>query len=119
MQIAEWPGGEPQVLSKRADDIQTKALRKGASYIPLTSTKSKLSSDVMLPWGSRVNFEAASESWTIVTGPAYVRRGMWQLEVIGEALVAPHGVRRARKQAEMLLRQGYGVRRSNERIPRA
>jgi len=107
---SEWPGETPVSLRVRASDSQKKALANGARYIPIGSVDARLPAMAVLGWGSNVHFETREESWSVVTGPAYVRQGQWRLEVIGETFTGKEAKTSARNFGDSFLKTGYAPR---------
>jgi hypothetical protein len=110
VELSEWPGETPVSLRLKASDSQKKALADGARYIPIGSVDARMPSMAVLGWGSNVHFETPEESWTVVTGPAYVRKDQWRLEVIDETFTGKGAKTSARKFGDSFLKTGYGPR---------
>jgi hypothetical protein len=110
IQVWEWPGETPASLKVKANEVQTKALANGARFIPIGPVEGKRPSTAVLGWGSDVRFETPGNSWTVVTGPAYVRQRQWQLEVVDKPFVGRSAKTSAGQSRDALLKSGYGPR---------
>jgi len=79
LQLSEWPGEKPISLRVKANKAQEVAISKGLCNIPLGPMAGTIPQMAVLGWGSDVRFDTPDGGWTIVTGPADVLRGQWQL----------------------------------------
>jgi hypothetical protein len=109
LELSEWPGESPSSLQVNASESQRKVLGKGARYIPLGSVEARLPSMAVLGWGSNIQFKTAEENWTVVTGPAYVRKNQWQLEIV-DRFSGKGALTAAQERGKSFLRAGYGPR---------
>jgi hypothetical protein len=111
LEITEWPGGAVGSSELELGASALEAVLRGAAYVPLAPVAGRVSPEMTLPWGSRVRLRAGAEEAVIVSGPAYVRKGQWALEVV-EAFEGPQADTKAERRAQQLLRVGYGPRSS-------
>ncbi len=111
LQITEWPGGVPVSADFKVDAPELKAVLRGAAYVPMAPVAGRVPALASLPWGSRVAMGRGTERRIVVTGPAYVRKGQWALEVV-EAFEGTGAESRAERHARRLLKEGYGPRSS-------
>ena len=109
--MTEWPGGEPASVDLKVSDPEMKAVLRGAAYIPMGPVAGGGPLLASLPWGSRVRLGGGAQRCVMVTGPAYVRKGQWALEVV-EAFEGKGAESRAERHARRLLKEGYGPRES-------
>ncbi|MBS0416314.1 MAG: hypothetical protein JSR66_01285 [Proteobacteria bacterium] len=111
LQITEWPGGDVGSTDLKVGAPALAAVLRGAAYVPLAPVGGRVPPAVTLPWGSRVRLRAGAEAAVIVTGPAYVRKGYWALEVV-EVFQGKAAESTAEERARQLLRVGYRPRSS-------
>jgi hypothetical protein len=112
LELAEWPGEKPSFLSLNATEAQREALERDATYIPIGPADQGLSPLLKLGWASCVTLKHRGGDDVIVTGPAYVKAGVWKLEVLELVPSGSSAIKRARSAAERFLRSGYGPRRT-------
>lgn len=84
LEVAEWPGDNPVSAVINANTDQERALSKGLRYVPIGPANGPLPPLATLGWGSQVQFKSDSTSSRVVTGPAYIKKGKWHLEVLTE-----------------------------------
>jgi hypothetical protein len=84
LEVAEWPGDDPVSAVINADVDQERALSKGLRYVPIGPANGPLPPLATLGWGSQVHFKSDSTSSRVVTGPAYIKKGKWHLEILTE-----------------------------------
>jgi hypothetical protein len=82
LEVAEWPGDDPVYTVVDADAEQERALSKGLRYVPIGLANGPVPPLATLGWGSQVNFRSDSASRLVVTGPAYIRKSKWHLEIL-------------------------------------
>ncbi len=111
LEIVEWPGGKPQSIDLKVSDPVMKAVIRGATYVPVAPVTTRVPELAGLSWGSRVRLYSGTDRRVIVSGPAYVRKGRWALEVI-EEFGGKAAKTRADRRAQQLLKVGYGPRYS-------
>jgi hypothetical protein len=109
--ITEWPGGAVGFSNLKLGTPVLKAVFRGAAYVPLGPVTGRVPPEATLPWGSRLCLRAGTAVGLIVTGPAYVRKGQWALEVV-EAFEGKGAELRAERHARQLLKEGNGPRES-------
>jgi hypothetical protein len=111
LELSEWPGESPVSIRIKADELQQRALATGARYIPIGPVESRLPTMAVLGWGSIVRFDTPQARWTVVTGPASIRKDRWRLEVVHDGRFTGKGAETsAQKRGESFLRRGYGPR---------
>ncbi len=110
IEIAEWPGGDPEQLVWARDAGLVKALASKRSRLPVRETID-LASAGALPWGTILEIEGENGPRGLV-GPVRYSTGGWTLPVL-QYLQGGANIKAAFKQAEDLRRRlGLNSRRT-------
>lgn len=107
IEVAEWPGGEPQPIDFDVTPQVYHAVKKGRKTVPLGKPPD-LAAVAGLPWCSLATLHSAGEELQRLVGPAIFQTTGWALPVLGDGCDAVAGQEEYEREAERR-RGGWGL----------